>query len=103
MVVLIREKAMNHVISHLEGVKAAVHTEAEIIAGRAEGRLAQHRKTGQAQINVTQGDTDSFVNLDDPNAMSIEFGHWVKGKYETSAPRFVPGLYIISEAAGLLG
>jgi hypothetical protein len=99
---LISQKAMNQVVSHIDGVKLAVHAEAEIAGARAEANLARHRKTGQAKITVTQGDVDSFVNLDDPDAMSIEFGHWVKGKYERSQPKFVPGLYIITEAAGLL-
>lgn len=98
---LISKTAMNHVISHLEGVKAAVYAEAVAISGRAEGRLAGHRFSGRAKVTVTQGDVDSFVNLEDPAAMSIEFGHWVKGKYETAQPKFVAGLYIITGAAGL--
>ena len=99
---LIGQKAMNHKISHLEGVKAAVLAEAEIGGARARANLAGHRHSGRASISVTQGDVDAFLNLDDPAAMSIEFGHWVKGKFEDNQPQFVPGLYIISEAAGLL-
>ncbi|GAB4584404.1 DUF5403 family protein [Nocardia sp. IFM 10818] len=100
---LIGEKAMNQVISHLDGVKGAAAAEANEIGSRAESRLAGHRRSGRAKVTVTHGDVDSFVNLEDPAAMSIEFGHMVKGKYETEEPKYVPGLYIITGAAGLTG
>jgi hypothetical protein len=100
---LIGRKAMNLVISHLDGVVEAVAEEAKEIGVRASARLAMHRKTGAAQVSVTHGDVDSYVNLDDPAAMSIEFGHMVKGKFEEDEPQFVPGLYIITGAAGLTG
>jgi hypothetical protein len=98
---LIGQTAMNHVISHLGGVKDAVKDEAQEIGHRADARLAAHRYSGAADVNVTSGGVDSFVNLEDPAALSIEFGHWVKGKYETETPKYVPGLYIITGAAGL--
>lgn len=98
---LISRTAMNHVVSHLPGVKAAVYFEARDIGARAEARLAMHKTTGNASISVTRGDVDSFVNLEDPAALSIEFGHWVGGKYRRSTPKYVPGLYIITGAAGL--
>lgn len=99
---LISDRAMNTVISHEDGVKAAVQAEAEDIAREAKGNLARHRDTGNASISVTDGDVDAFVNLDDPAALSIEFGHFVKGKYERDTPKYVPGLYILTGAAGLL-
>lgn len=99
---LIGWTAMNRVISHEEGVKAAVHQRAATIAGKAEAKLLRHRDTGAAKVTVTKGDVDSFVNLEDKAALSIEFGHWVRGKYETHEPKYVPGLYILTGAAGLL-
>jgi hypothetical protein len=98
---LIGDKAMNHVVSHIDGVRAAVYGEAVEIHGRAETRLAAHKHSGRAKVTVTRGDVDSFVNLDDKAAMSIEFGHMVKGKFEGKGQSYVPGLYIITGAAGL--
>lgn len=96
------EKAINRIVSHLDGVHGAVGKEAAKIKGKAERRLASHRQTGAASVTQTQGDVDWFVNLEDPAAMSIEFGHWVEGKYkDREHPQYVPGLYILSGAAGL--
>ena len=95
MVWLISDEAMRTKIAHLPEVIAAVHDAAEENGAKAAARLAAHRDTGAASISVTQGDVDSFVNLDDPAALSIQFGHMVKGKYETDEPKYVPGLYIL--------
>lgn len=102
MVRLIGQKAMNRVISHIPGVRAAVAAKAAEVAAVAEMRLAAHRHSGRARIDVTHGDVDSFVNFEDPAVLSIEFGHFVGGKFETDEPKYVPGLYIITGAAGLL-
>jgi hypothetical protein len=99
---LISQKAMNRVVSHLDEVKSEVAEKALEVGLRAEARLAGHRRTGRAQVTVTQGDVDAFVNLEDPAVLSIEFGHMVKGKFETDVPKYVPGLYIITGAAGLI-
>lgn len=96
------DKAMNIVISGLPVVNAAVRKEAKAIAARAEGRLATHRKTGHAKITVTHGDTDSFVNLEDEAALSIEFGHFHDNGEINAVITYVPGLYIITGAAGLI-
>lgn len=99
---LIGPTAMNIVISHQDGVLGAVRTKAAEISDIARGNLASHRYSGNAKITVSHGDVDSFVNLVDPAAASIEFGHWVKGKYKNpDHPKFVPGLYIITRASGL--
>lgn len=96
MVQLIGQKAMNIVVSHLGEVKDAVHDTAKERGDISRSKLAAHRDTGAASISVTQGDVDSFVNLDDPAALSIEFGHWVKGKFETDTPKFVKGIYVLT-------
>ncbi|GAB3209805.1 hypothetical protein GCM10027294_25660 [Marinactinospora endophytica] len=47
------------------------------LAGVARQRLAQHRATGRARIEVAAGRrSDAFVELVDPdgNALAIEFG-----------------------------
>lgn len=93
---------INTVVDHLPGVHAAVGTEAKKIYRRSKARLAMHADTGAASVTLTEGDVDWFVNLVDNAAMSIEFGHWVKGKYEDpEQPKYVQGLYILSGAAGL--
>ncbi|WP_181022307.1 DUF5403 family protein [Mycobacterium avium] len=102
MAKLISRKALNSIVSHLEGVRVEVHHEAKEVGRVAEGRLAGHRKTGEHEVTVTQGEVDSFVNLEGEHPESVEFGHWVRGKYENpEKPKFVPGLYIITGAADL--
>lgn len=99
---LIGQKAMNRVVSHLEGVHNELGDVARRVEKQAERRLAMHRDTGDAKVTRTEGDVDWFVNLVDDAALSIEFGHWVKGKYEDKDhPQYVPGLYILSTAGGL--
>jgi hypothetical protein len=93
---LISQKAMNHTISHLGGVKLSIRGTAQKIGGKAETRLAAHRDEGHAEISITYGDTDSFVNLDDEAALSIEFGHT-----HNFTGKHVEGLYIVTGAAGL--
>jgi hypothetical protein len=103
---LMSEKALNTVVARIPGVHDALGGVARRVAGAAKGRLAVHKFQGHSRITITEGDVDWFVNLDDSRgdhaAMSIEFGHIVKGKYEDPGkPKYVPGLYILSTAAGL--
>ena len=102
-ITLLDDETMNTVVSHIDGVVGSVASEAEEIGARAEARLAPHTKSGAHHITVTHGEVDSFANLEGPAAADVEFGHWVKGKYETDPPKFAHGLYIISGAAGLAG
>ncbi len=94
MIDLLPEKEMNKKISHLEGVRNAVHAHGKEIGAIADGRLAPHRRTGQAHIEVSQGSTDTIVSLVDPAALSIEFGHYL-GRQELGTRRqFVRGLHL---------
>lgn len=97
---LISQVAMNQVISHLDGVVMSVRSQAQKIGSKAKAKLAAHRDEGDAKITITHGDVDSFVNLEDKAALSIEFGHW---QYINGQPtgKYTPGLYIITGAAGL--
>ncbi|MGU3502409.1 DUF5403 family protein [Mycobacterium sp. C31M] len=90
---------MNRVVSHLEGVHDAVGDTSKRVQRSAQNRLAAHRDTGAAEVTATEGDVDWFVNLEDEAALSIEFGHWTKEGSDSY--RFVPGLYVLSTAAGL--
>lgn len=84
----------NSVVAHLPGVIGAVAAKAAEGAGRAEGVLAGHHRTGATHITVTHGITDSFVNLVDPGgaAAAIEFGHTTKSGHA------VQGIHAISSA-----
>jgi hypothetical protein len=94
---LLSDKVMNKKISHLPGVKASVRAEGKVIAGIASARLAPHRKTGQAHIEVSHGATDTYVSLVDPAALSIEFGHFLGSQSRGLDRRFVRGLHLFIE------
>ena len=92
--------AINTTVSHLPGVRDAVHDKAVQIAGKAEQRLSLHRKPDDdtsSEVTVTQGTVDSFINLEDDGggAIGIEFG------YRAENGKIVHGLHIITGAAGL--
>jgi hypothetical protein len=94
---LIGQKAMNFRVSSIDGVSDSTKDKAQAIGSKAQARLASHHKTGAAQISITEGSTDAFVNLDDEAALSIEFGHM-----HNKSGKHVAGLYIITGAAGLI-
>lgn len=99
------DRGFNQLISHMEGVHNEGGDIARRVKGNAERRLAPHRKSGVTRVTISQGEVDWFVNLEGETELaveSIEFGHWVKGKYETDKPKYVQGLYILTRAAGLL-
>lgn len=116
MVQLISAKAMNIVVSHQEGVRAAVKNEADSVAQAAKAELAHvrgstrwHKIFGPSHltsVSSSQGEVDAFANLHAPNPMAIEFGHSPSGVFgpggrygyiRTKAP---DGLYILHKAAG---
>lgn len=99
---LIGDQAMNKVISHHLAVQFAIRQTTEEIAAKAEKNLAQHRDTGAAKVETSYGDTDGFVSLVDEAADSIEFGHFVGNSNSEMGFTYVPGLYIISRAAGIV-
>lgn len=90
------DKAINIIVSGLDGVRDATFRTAKVIGHRAETRLLAHRDTGAAEIDVTRGDVDAFVSLVDEAALSIEFGH-----IHNRSGEFIPGLYIVLGAADL--
>lgn len=94
---LLGDKEMNKKISHLPGVKRSVRAEGKVIADIAEARLARHRKTGQARIEVSHGTTDTYVSLVDPAALSIEFGHYLGSQSRGLDRTFVRGLHLFIE------
>jgi hypothetical protein len=88
---------VNFIVSHLPGVKNAVHDAADEIANKADAKLAMHHDTGKTHVEVDYLDTDAIVSLvdddrdpDTPAVAAIEYGH--------TAPngRWVPGLHLIT-------
>lgn len=90
-------KNCEEVVAGLPGMKDAVHHVAEIGAANAERRLAGHKQTGNAKIELTDEGKDSMVTLVDEAALSIEFGGW-----NHWAQRYLPGLYIVTGAFDII-
>jgi hypothetical protein len=110
---LIGKKALHLVVSHLDGVKHEVHQAAKHVGDKADAALTEARASTQwhkiygpdhlTRIVVEQGDVDSFVTLEAPNAMAIEFGHAPSGVFAGTATRPPRGLYILGKSSGLAG
>lgn len=104
---LIGKKAMNKIIAVQPEVQAAVRSEAATIKHRAEVLLAPHRKTGDHHIEMGKnlaakhGLVDYEVSLVGEAPASVEFGHWLY-YYGEQTHQYVPGLYIITRASGLI-
>jgi|SRR5690242_1769841 len=94
MIDLMNEKQLNKKISHMPGVRGAVYDVGKEIGQIAEGRLAPHRKTGAARIEVSRGTVDTFVSLVDEAALSIEFGHYLGSQSRGLNRQFVRGLHL---------
>ena len=99
MASVVRRNQMNRIIANLPGVKTSVYNRAVVIANKARADLRSHYYEGESRIEVERHKTDVIVNLVDPWASSIEFGHWSVS--ETNV-KWVRGLYIISRAAGIV-
>ncbi len=84
----------NRIVAKLPAVKKAVRAQADSVAARAKSNLAGHRSTGAAKVTVTQGRVDSFVNLEDDAAISIEHGH------VADDGTAVQGIYALHRAIG---
>jgi hypothetical protein len=71
----------NERVAHLSGVHRAVVARARAAEGTAAARLAAHKPgkdelIGPSYVDVSEGDVDAFLNLNDPGgaAAAIEFG-----------------------------
>lgn len=96
-VYLIPDKAMNHTVSHLRGVRNEVRGEGRQIEAVAQSRLVPHRNTGRAKIEMEMEDTDAIVSLVDEAALSIEFGHYLGNSSQGTDRQFVRGLHLFLE------
>lgn len=80
---IIPSRVLNTMVAGM--VASSVRDTAEELAAKATAQLAAHSKTGSAKISVTHGRVDSYVNLDDPNAMAIEYGHGAYDQHRLSS------------------
>lgn len=92
-------------VAKMAGESPVMDMTADKIADLARAGAGQHRETGAfaASIKTTRtpgkhGVTDRLVYSDDPAAAPIEFGHMTR-RGKTGQPRWVPGLFILHNAA----
>lgn len=100
-----KERRVNKIVAHTPGVRAEVYSAAQDIAAEAETNLLAHRDTTNNtdhEITISRGTVDSFVNLEGPAPAAVEFGHFHGTGSSENTARFVPGLYILHRAAGLI-
>jgi hypothetical protein len=89
-----RVVALHHEVQHTldREVQSAFH--------KAEERLAEHRKTGNASVGVEEGDVDRYLFLEDPPAW--EHGYGESEWYTQGAALAIEmRLNIIRRAAGM--
>ena len=98
MASMISRKSVNKIVANLPGVKISVYNNAVTIGDKAFADLRRHYYRGESSIEIEQLKTDTIVNLVDPWASSIEFGHWSVSDTDV---KWVRGLYIITRAAGI--
>src|SRR5690606_799852 len=95
---------INRTVSHLPGVRASVRSEADKIEAKAQANLAAHRDVTTATdhaVTSEQDGVDALVSLEGPAPASVEWGHWYTGNLG-GEPKYVPGLYIITKASGII-
>lgn len=88
------DRNLDRQVAGMRGVQAELTREARGIEARAQAIRAQHFDTGRLKVERTRGAVDRFVSLEDPNVLSIEYGHFTK------SGSFVPGLHILAKASG---
>lgn len=75
--------------------------EAQKVATAVRAEAAKHNRTGRflgsikvETVKGPSGVTDRLVYSDDPNALSIEYGHFTAG----DSPKWVPGIFAFTKA-----
>lgn len=102
----VRGMPIQELIAHTEEVQEELMMRSWEIAMRAEANLVRHKREGDAQILLMQGDIDHYVVLDDTRgkdaAMSMEFGRagFIDPDSGLVYDRMEP-LYILTDAANL--
>lgn len=94
-------KRADAIVARRPGVKKAVYAKGAEIGDKAKALLAEHRVTGNAHIEVKQHKVDTIVALNDPAALSIEYGRGEYTRDDGVTVGAMEGLYILHRAAGL--
>ncbi len=89
-------KGLDKRLARLPQVQAELDRVAGEVLDAAKTRAAAHRDTGQLaeSLTVERGRVDRRVESDDPNILSIEYGHT-----DVKTGKHVAGLHILSGAA----
>ena len=94
--------SMERWLATLPGVKAAVRARAETYGAKAAADFAKHNRPGGHEIRVKHGRVDSYVFLEGPHAVALEFGHVKSGwaAHKGIGPNgWVKGINVISKVA----
>ncbi len=89
-------KGLGKRLARLPQVQAELDRVAGDVLDAANARAQAHRDSGQLadSLSVERGRVDRRVESDDPNILSIEYGHT-----DVKSGRHVAGLHILSGAA----
>lgn len=104
MAEVMSQKQFNYLLKDMPVVQQALKAQAHEIGAKAEALLVAHKHDGNAEITITHGDVDWYVNLQDKPGkgdsnvapFAIEYGHW-----NALTGRWTEGIYVITRAAGL--
>src|SRR5690606_30450470 len=95
---------INRTVSHLPGVRASLRSEADKIEVKAQANLEAHRDVTNATDHTITSEQDcvgALVRLEGSPPGSVEWGLWYTGN-RGGEPKYVPGLYIITKASGII-
>jgi hypothetical protein len=87
-------------VAHMPGVVDRLKRHADKSARKASAKLAQHRETGNARIETHQEALDWYVDLVDPNALTIEVGRAPAIYPDGTTDEGSEGLFIVTNATG---
>lgn len=92
-------RMVNQIVSHLPGVKKAVHTTGREGEARAKAAFAQHDQPGGHRVVGETQDTDYVISLEGPVPHIVEYGrHGYTRQSDGAKIGPMQGLYIIHRA-----
>jgi hypothetical protein len=96
-----QRRNVNRIVSHLDGVKDAVHTTGRRVQANAERNFEGHDRPGGHRVVGEKQDTDYLVSLEGPVPHIVEYGRagYTRGDGAKIGP--AQGLYILHRAVDL--
>ena len=92
-------RRINSIVSHLDGVKQAVHSTGREGQARAEAAFASHDRPGGHKVTGATQDTDYVISLEGPEPHIVEYGrHGYTRQSDGAKIGPMQGLYIIHRA-----